>query len=105
MVYQSKKQRNKKKNQHVHNIILLTENEDGPHSSSSLMASINEADEYCGSISDSVDTEVSKVMSSSSSVPSLPVATLQIIVLLIDKFIINNCNNRRLNISGNLCSV
>lgn len=55
-------------------IVLLTENEDGPDSSSSLIESI---DEYwaCTVVSDGIVT--STVESSSSSVHSLQVATLK----------------------------
>lgn len=55
--------------------ILLTENEEGPHSSSSLIESI---DEYWGDLVVSVCSEESIIIgSSSSSVASLPVATLK----------------------------
>lgn len=55
-------------------MVLLTENEGGSHSSSSAIESI----EYCGSKIVSVNTGVSIVGSSNSSVPSLPVATLKL---------------------------
>jgi len=54
-------------------MVILTENEDAPHSSSSIIESI----EYWESEIASVNTGVSIVGSSNSSVPSLPVAILK----------------------------
>lgn len=59
---------------------LLTAIEDEPYSSSSLIES---TDEYCGGLTVSVSIGVSLVGSSSSSVPSLPVATLKSKTVLI----------------------
>jgi len=54
-------------------LVILTENEGAPNSSSSLIESI----EYWRSETVSVNTGVSIVGSSNSSVPSLPVAILK----------------------------